>query len=422
MAINRFNSKAGYSISDPPVNLIDSSGNYTTTTGNVTAVNFYGNWEGVNNDRFIENLQTGILYGGVVSINAGDSSKFDITAGAGIIVSPGASLIAMPNPTVTNVTWAAQTAVTLTNLASADETWVSINSSGTIVQQTSTWSDAQYESQIPIGALVHPNRSTINIAKAYPHVSYGQPSQFDPFIRAFGPLKLSGYEISANGANLFVNKSSGKAYAMGRNYPTDPNNPNIVTDTDALPVTTVYRWYRNGSGGFTTVVSNAVDPTKWDDGTGTLNSVSGGHYTIQRLFALPNQPSVIGIYYGREEYNSIEKAQAHIQYEQFSENDSTATQGVFLGYLVVRGNTTALNNANHAKFIAAGIFRNTSNIGGGGVAISVLDDFGDVTITSVANNDLLSYDSSTSHWVNKTAEALNIQPRLDYLLFDKGII
>lgn len=42
MAINRFNSKAGYSISDPPVNLIDSSGNYTTTTGDITAVNgFY---------------------------------------------------------------------------------------------------------------------------------------------------------------------------------------------------------------------------------------------------------------------------------------------------------------------------------------------------------------------------------------------
>jgi hypothetical protein len=38
MAINRFNSKAGYSISDPPVNLIDSSGNYTTTTGNINAV------------------------------------------------------------------------------------------------------------------------------------------------------------------------------------------------------------------------------------------------------------------------------------------------------------------------------------------------------------------------------------------------
>jgi hypothetical protein len=39
MAINKFNSKDGYSISDPPVNLIDNVGNYTTVTGSITAVN-----------------------------------------------------------------------------------------------------------------------------------------------------------------------------------------------------------------------------------------------------------------------------------------------------------------------------------------------------------------------------------------------
>jgi hypothetical protein len=39
MAINKFNSKDGYSISDPPVDLIDNVGNYNTTTGSITAVN-----------------------------------------------------------------------------------------------------------------------------------------------------------------------------------------------------------------------------------------------------------------------------------------------------------------------------------------------------------------------------------------------
>lgn len=38
MAINKFNSKDGYSISDPSIDLIDNIGNYTTTTGNITAV------------------------------------------------------------------------------------------------------------------------------------------------------------------------------------------------------------------------------------------------------------------------------------------------------------------------------------------------------------------------------------------------
>ena len=39
MAINKFNSKDGYSIADPPVALIDNVGNYNTTTGSITAIN-----------------------------------------------------------------------------------------------------------------------------------------------------------------------------------------------------------------------------------------------------------------------------------------------------------------------------------------------------------------------------------------------
>lgn len=38
MAIQKFNGRAGFSINHPPVDLIDNIGNYTTTTGNITAV------------------------------------------------------------------------------------------------------------------------------------------------------------------------------------------------------------------------------------------------------------------------------------------------------------------------------------------------------------------------------------------------
>ena len=55
MAINKFNSKDGYSISDPPVNLIDNVGNYNTTTGSITAVN--GTYTGdVTSPHFIGNF------------------------------------------------------------------------------------------------------------------------------------------------------------------------------------------------------------------------------------------------------------------------------------------------------------------------------------------------------------------------------
>ena len=363
---------------------------------------------GVAGQRFVENLQSGLLYGGLISVNAGNTGQVNISAGTGIIVSPGASLTAMPNPTISTVNWAGMTGVTLSGLTSSDETWLAIDSSGNLVQTNVAFTDAQYFSQIPLGAALHLSRTYIQLVKVYPHVSYGQPEQFDPFIRAFGNLKLSGHEISANGANLNVNRSAGKAYAMGRNYSNDPNNPNIVTDTSAAPATGIYRFYRNGTGAFTSVINSAIDPTKYDDGTGTLATASGGQYTIQRLFYLPNEPSLLGVYYGREQYNSILDAQANIPFESFSESESTATQGIFCGWLIVKGNCTALNNTAEAKFINAGLFRNTSNIGGGGLAIASIDDLSDVTTTTPSNNQVLRWNNGTAQWVNSDVSSLAV--------------
>ena len=137
---------------------------------------------------------------------------------------------------VTNVSWNALTGVTLAGISSYDETWFAFDSSGALVQQNSAWTQSQYESQIPIGAVYHIGYSSVGLVKNYPHVSYGQSAQFDPFIRAFGGLKLSGHEISSNGANLFVNRSSGSAYVMGRNYEVDPNNPTSKAISELLAV------------------------------------------------------------------------------------------------------------------------------------------------------------------------------------------
>jgi len=361
---------------------------------------------GVSGQRFIENLQTGILYGGLISVNAGNSAYVDITAGKGIIVTPGASLTAMPIPVVTNVSWNALTGVTLAGISSYDETWFAFNSSGTLVQQNSSWTQSQYESQIPIGAVYHIDHSSIGLVKNYPHVSYGQSAQFDPFIRAFGGLKLSGHEISSNGANLFVNRSSGSAYVMGRNYEVDPNNPNIVTDGNANPASQVWRFYRGvTAGSFITVVGSAIDPSKYDNGTGTL-ALNASQWTIQRIFYLPNLINTIGVYYGRETYPQLADAELGLLTEEFSESESTATQGIFLGYLIVKGSVTELNTIAKAKFIQGGLFRNLSNVGGGGVSVVNLDDLSDVTITSAANNDVLRWNSTTSQWVNSAVNTL----------------
>jgi hypothetical protein len=362
--------------------------------------------QGVSGQRFVENLQTGLLYGGLLQVNAGNSAYFDITSGVGVISTAGASLTAYPVPSFNYVTWGALSGLTVAGITSDEETWISINSAGNVVQQNTKWLDSQFDDSIPLGVLIHPNNASINFAVSIPHVAYGQPSQLDPFVRAFGPIKISGHEISANGANLQVNKSTGSAYLIGRNYSTNPSSPNVVEDTNATPISTIYRYYRDGSGKFTVVTNSSIDPSKYDDGTGTLNAVPGGQYTIQRLFFLPGVPNVLASYYGRELYNSIETAQANIPFEQFNEDDSTASLGVFAGYLIVKGSTTQLNNTSDAKFINSGIFRNLSNIGGGGVAATSLDDLSDVTITSVVTGQVLKYNGG--FWENDYVSNLDL--------------
>jgi hypothetical protein len=359
---------------------------------------------GVAGQRFLENLQTGILYGGIISVNAGNTATVDITAGTGIVVTPGASLTAMPVPVVTTVTWAAQTAVALPQIANYDETWISFNSSGVVTLRNTAWTDANYSSEIPIGAVYHVNRSSVNLVKNYPHVAYGQADQMDPFIRAFGPLKLSGHEISANGANLSVNRTSGTAYAIGRNYQTDPNNPNVVTDSGATPASVVYRFYRNGGTGYTTVINSVIDPDFYDDGTGTLHATGSTKWQIQRIFYLPNQTNTIGVYYGTIQYTNLNDAQFGLLTETFAESESTATQGIFLGYLLVKGSCTDLSDTAKAKFVQAGLFRNVSSGGGSGLVTTSIDDLSDVVITSAANDNLLRY--SGGQWINSAISTL----------------
>jgi len=361
---------------------------------------------GVAGQRFLENLQTGILYGGIISVNAGNPATVDITAGAGIVVTTGASLTAMPAPVVTNVTWAAQTAVALPQIANYDETWISFTSSGVVTLRNVAWTDAQYASEIPIGAVYHVNRSSVNLVKNYPHVAYGQADQMDPFLRAFGPLKLTGHEISANGANLSVNRTSGTAYAIGRNYQTDPNNPNVVTDSGATPASVVYRFYRNGGTGYTTVINSVIDPDFYDDGTGTLHATGSTKWQIQRIFYLPNQTNTIGVYYGTIQYTNLNDAQFGLLTETFAESESTATQGIFLGYLLVKGSCTDLSDTAKAKFVQAGLFRNVSSGGGSGLVTTSIDDLSDVVITSAANDNLLRY--SGGQWINSTIGSLGI--------------
>lgn len=361
---------------------------------------------GISGGLYASSLSTGLLYGGLVTINAGNSAAFDFTAGVGYIVSTGASYTAQPEPVITRVSWTAKTGVTLSGLTAQDTTWLYIDSSGNLQQQASYYTDNQIQSTIAIGALIHPSRSYITLARTIPNVSYATDKQYEQFIRAFGPLKVSGHTISANGANLKLDRSTGSAFILGRNYVNNPDDPSVVTDI-AKTDCTFFRYYRGATAGtFVTVTgATAIDPANYDDGSGTLQSVPGGKYTIQRLFYYPNTPDVLGVYYGRAQYISMSEAVANLNIEAFSENENSRTNAVFVAYLVVKSGASSLTNANDALLLQAGNFRSTVASGGSTVTTN-LDSLSDVIINGVTNDHVLTYVDGTTGWQNIAVSSL----------------
>lgn len=365
----------GYIELQPVTTNIDTtkSASYIYVSGSTNDLYFSQNGNGYVNTtrlRWLEgNLYTGLLNGGIIT--SASSTTFNISSGSGIIVNLNASINANPYPTIQYVNWGNLTNQTLTYLTSSIQTFVGIDSSGSIIQQTSPWTDGQYNTSIQIGTVLHQNKSTINGRISYPNVAYGYKQRTYDFIKAFGPLKLSGYTLFTS-SSLGLTVGNGTAFADGRNYQVDPNNPSYIIDP-GTNTSKVFRYYQSGSDfvqdtngglGYT-----GIDPTNYNPGgSGSLASVTPSRFTIQRVFWYPNSATQgIVVYYGNAEYATLSEGILGIATEVFSEVENTKQNAVYLGAIVIRGNKDFTGTiGTDYQIIAGGLFRTLVGGGGGG--------------------------------------------------------
>ena len=384
---------------------------YSTEDGHDT-LHFRYHGHDLSIDYLTENIPTGILNGGELSTNT--STTFDIAAGDGIINILNKGTGTDPHPEIKKIEWSATTVThTLGDANDADQlnTWVYVDQNGAIQQTLSELTPGIWRSNIVLGAVIH-SSNTIRFVRTFPRTAYSSGNTYAEFVEIFGPLKKSGHLLTVNSTNnLALDRAAGQAFALGRNYVTDPLNPSLVSDGASTPV---FHRYSSTASGFTkdNGVAGAgfasIDPSKYDN-NGTLATVSGGNYSVQRLYHFPNNTNVIVAYYGKDEYASIDEAEKNYLLENFQEANNTATQAIFLGALIVKGNATDLSNASQAKILTGGIFRSLSAANLGGVAAnSALSDLSDVTITSPTNGQVVKYNSTTGQFENQ-ADAGGIQ-------------
>ena len=388
------------------------NGIYYSTEDNHDTLHFRYHGHDLSIDYLTENIPTGILNGGELSTNT--NTTFDIAAGDGIINILNKGAGTDPHPEIKKVIWSATTVThTLGDANNADQlnTWIYVDQNGSIQQTLSELTPAIWRSNIVLGAVIH-SSNVIRFVRTFPRTAYSAGNTYAEFVEIFGPLKKSGHLLTVNSTNtLALDRSAGEAFALGRNYVTDPLNPSLVSDGASTPV---FHRYSSTATGFTKdngaggAGFTSIDPSKYDN-NGTLTNISAGQYSVQRLYHFPNNTNVIVAYYGKAEYASIDEAEKNYLLENFQEANNTATQAIFLGALIVKGNATDLSNTSQAKILTGGIFRSLSAANLGGVAAnSSLSDLADVTITSPTNGQVVKYNSTTGQFENQ-ADASGIQ-------------
>lgn len=388
---------------------------YAQTEDSVSSLRFKNHGHVIKMDDIVQNLSTGIISGGTLAITS--ATDISIQSGSGVILDLNKETAAdEPHPVLKRVNWNQQY-LTIGNLdalnPSQKNSWIYIDESGIVQQQYLPFSDLQYKTIIVIGAVLHASGVVID-TRLFPNTAYGQQLQFGEFARLFGPLKKEGFTLTPNAGTLSINRSSGTAFAYGRNYAIDPNSPSLVTDI-AKNNCKIHRYYQDGAGGFVRDTNNGLgyatlDPTHFDDGSGTLAVTSNNKITTQRLFYFPNNPDIIVAYYGVVEFQSLDDANNQINSEPFNEASNTASQAIFLGYVIMDKACISLADIATSRIIQAGLFRSVSFSATGAAAQAAnISDLNDIGIVSPEEGQVLQYNVANLNWVNRTLPDFNSQ-------------
>lgn len=249
----------------------------------------------------------------------------------------------------------------VTNIATQNQTYIAINTANNaVVQQANEFTPTQRRTHVILGVLIHTNNSTINAVNNLPDVSVNTLSQLNDFMTELKGFNVNGNVISANGANLSINKSMGEVFKKGSNFTTDPTNPHLKNVAALVAPNTIRMRQSNGTESSNT---NVID-LQYESPLGTLTPIPNNRYGVFRVALFPS--NLIRIQYPQYIYHTMAEAQNGISSEGYILENNISENGLIRGFIIIRGATTALNNTANAKFLQADKFGEMPFGGSGG--------------------------------------------------------
>lgn len=320
-------------------------------------------------DQIERNSYTGWIQPPNFAVNGGDNTKFDVTvAGTGIVM----DFTDPSNPVKTVVTLGTQTGIPATLLGSVTQTFIVVNSAGTIEQLNSIPDDETGDLKLVCGNFTHgdgasPPNDILDFYTNTPFTSYANDSVMRAFLSSLGGINIDGLEFSGAtgvGNEIKLAHTAGRGIRIGGNSDTDDNIPHRITASAEAISGFVLQVHEDLSGTFITTTNDPeISSTQYrDPTTGNLVAMTSNYFQIMRIFFFYGSNSTL-VYFGNAEYSTKDLAIQGINTETFNENFNTK-QSVFRGYLIIQEGCTDLSDIGQAEFRIAGGIRPFGNTPG----------------------------------------------------------
>jgi hypothetical protein len=348
-------------------------------------------------EQALQDAFTGIVSGGIVTINEDNAQAYNISAGAGYVID---NYSDSENPQHVYVSWP-EFIVTASAFpgagqnATSPRTNIAIDSSGNVFEQSGKFSTQDYREKIVLGRIVHVSSPVITRTLSLPLTAYNRGFHWFDLANSIGPINIGGNVYSAGGTDRTIQKTSGQTYRVGTNYATNPAFPDITTDSGTNPTTFRYR-FRSGSNFVELPPTTIVTGSLYDNGSGTLQSVNNNQYTVQRIFFFAATGTTI-VQFGQLVYNSLASAQVAALNESFITDPNLSEDAILRSFLIIRGGATDLSNPTDAEFLEA--TAGGAAGGGAGGVVTSLESLSDVQYVSTLQ-DGQTIVRSGSIWVN----------------------
>lgn len=329
--------------------------------------------------RFKNISSSAWLDGFVLSVNVGDPSKLDISAGTGIVVNNYTDTL---NPDYTLVQFPGVIGLTIDNISTQQGTFFAVDKNGDIIQRPGLSNSEQRRDSFDIGAITHFDLATIGQVDSFAGTAgYDIAQALRDFQDITGLINANGNVYSASNANIQIQKSSGSVWGLNVNRASSKKNPHFKQTSAVNPAPFLDVWRDElGDWVVAAVPKFDINTSIYDDGTGTGTGPNGNllpnKFSIARIY-YSSDLDITFYYYGQNIYDTITGAKNNFQIESF-ETYPLLAGATFRAWLIYKSGATDLSDDTEAIFIPAGSF---GGVGGSattsvtpGVTVVHIDD------------------------------------------------